>query len=292
LTALPASATVLGMGNGELSRRHDSPDDRPRPSEPETERPSERDLDDLFAPREGGVVDLVIDRLYRERESEAPQPEQADPEPPWARRYETVVDRLTDRLDADRSSTQEQPTDAIDVHVLDENEAHDFVNRPDWAERLEAAERLAVNNYKLADGYRLNHCLRHGELTSEDHESIRSLDSAIDKGEIDRDVVLYRGTNMADADNLHAGDVLSDEGYVSTSALERVASGEVFCQPHEPGAVLMEIEVPRGSRAAFPETLIDFGESEVLLPRGSSFRVLSVSPDEDVGKRIRARLED
>jgi hypothetical protein len=155
---------------------------------------------------------------------------------------------------------------------------------------------------------------------------IDQLDAAIkDHGEVFEDSVVYRGTTFQSVpdqgrtnwasilENLKVGDILSDEGYMSTSNNPKVAygtfagnsiaenegfRGEMFevrgtyrtnlDSPNN--SLLWAINLPKGSTAmALPEN-VGFGqgaEEEVILPRGSRLRVKAIRRVEKEGEKGR-----
>jgi hypothetical protein len=155
---------------------------------------------------------------------------------------------------------------------------------------------------------------------------IDQLDAAIkDHGEVFEDSVVYRGNTFQSVpdpgrtdwasilENLKVGDILSDEGYMSTSNNPKVAygtfagnsnaenegfRGEMFevrgtyrtnlDSPNN--SLLWAINLPKGSTAmALPEN-VGFGqgaEEEVILPRGSRLRVKAIRRVEKEGEKGR-----
>ena len=98
----------------------------------------------------------------------------------------------------------------------------------------------------------------------------KNIDKAIASQTIDRKVVVYRGATK-DFPTLSEGDSFKDDAFMSVSASEDVglsfARGGVGER-----RVLMKMNLPKGSNAAF----IGSGESELILGRGTSFKVTSV----------------
>lgn len=86
--------------------------------------------------------------------------------------------------------------------------------------------------------------------------------------------VVYRGVPdsvLGDIDNLIGG-TFQDNGFVSTT-LDKETPG-IF------GKTVMKIRVPKGAKGAFIDTIGkraggDKPENELLLPRGSKFRIIS-----------------
>lgn len=107
-----------------------------------------------------------------------------------------------------------------------------------------------------------------------------------------RDTTTFRGVNLralgADSPEQLAqmvGATVSDPGFTSTSINPQVSSGTFA------GDVLLQIEVPRGSRAAYVENISqNGGEEELLLDRGTRFEILEVSPATDGSGRSNVRV--
>lgn len=131
-------------------------------------------------------------------------------------------------------------------------------------------------------------------------EMLGRLDREIARAPTEADQVVYRGIGSARSlsgdpeaaamrgritGRLEPGGIIRDPGYSSTSPSRDVALG--FTK--KPGGVtptMLEIEVPKGSRAArIPDE--NMQEHEILLPRDSSFEVLSVRTEEIGGQQIR-----
>lgn len=85
---------------------------------------------------------------------------------------------------------------------------------------------------------------------------------------------VYRGTNFSQFGGTHidqsvVGKVFEDKGFMSTSVGGRAAFG---------GQVLLQIEVPRGTPAAFVKSISHYSsEDELLLAAGTRYRVQAVS---------------
>lgn len=132
---------------------------------------------------------------------------------------------------------------------------------PATADELSALEDYAGNEY-LA----INSHLR-GEFRTPDanvKRSVRQLDSLISKSTISEPVRVYRGI-AARVQDVRVGEVFGDKGFVSTSMNADVA--RQFAE-----GLLLRINVPAGTNAVH----VPGDESELLLPRGSRFKVTGV----------------
>ena len=122
-----------------------------------------------------------------------------------------------------------------------------------------------------------------GISASEVDDMTRALDEEIDKVPgLLRGTLLYRGTRSRTAEKLFAlnlGDTYTDDGFTSTS-LEQDAA-EMFSNTGsggEGGGVVLEIETPQGTKAISLAAYFGDGldsESEVIIARGTEFKVLS-----------------
>lgn len=113
---------------------------------------------------------------------------------------------------------------------------------------------------------------------------IDAIDSALAKSSVPKDVAVFRGllssatarfANLKSPNDL-VGKIITDSGFISTSLDPLIAVG--FAAAPSTGTVagtVFELRVPKGSRGAYLGGY-DFakGEKELLLPRGSKFRVV------------------
>ncbi len=113
-------------------------------------------------------------------------------------------------------------------------------------------------------------------------KSITNLDSAFDASpRIDSDIVVYRGMNMTNFtnDKGNLSTLMTDKGVVSTSLDFDV--GRKFAKANPTGNMaVMEITIPKGTKAIVPNSALtkftEFrSERELMLPPGSSFRLIS-----------------
>lgn len=186
---------------------------------------------------------------------------------------------------------------------------------PEDIEMFSDDSKRAIKSYTSSTAFKVyNKSLRDKDSAQlgKYKESIDQLDAAIaEHGEVfGSDVKVYRGfqiknnsfeddaANWIDIlENLDVGDVLTDDGYVSTSNSPEVAygdfgggagqfpdlaNGDLFKsnRGNTEGSVFWSIELPEGSTAmAIPKELGYNGndyEDEVLLPRGAQMEVIAV----------------
>ena len=153
-----------------------------------------------------------------------------------------------------------------------------------WHDGLTMEQEKAINNYSGDDYSGINGFLRH-EMTKKQVETwdsfsnmsldsmIRNIDDALDEFELDAPIKVFRTceNDVLRNLNLEVGSIFRDDGFVSTSVLnEKVASGNI----------VMEINVPKGKgHGAWinPLSGAEDEEWEYLLPRGSEFKVKSIT---------------
>jgi len=122
-------------------------------------------------------------------------------------------------------------------------------------------------------------------VSSSDVKSIISgIDKALQGTSTMSDGVVFRGVPASAFDELKVGKVLTDPGYMSTSV--NPSSALAFASYEDEGVVL-RLTVPAGSRALAVDGLNTdsvLGESEIILPRGTSMKITKIAEAE--GKRI------
>ncbi len=126
-------------------------------------------------------------------------------------------------------------------------------------------------------------------------EEIAKLDAAITSHHMDRTTETYRVLDDPGGKILGAlkdGDTFRDHGYVSTTASREILDGFYKPSTGEHARVDMHIRIPKGAAAAPISGLSKYGnEQELLLPRGSSFRVTKIVPaSSDRHKEVHVEL--
>lgn len=150
-----------------------------------------------------------------------------------------------------------------------------------YAQRLTPDERKAVMAYMSENFKGINGSLRRGEKPGAvTAKRIRDLDSAVAKGTIERDATLYRGFHLGDTDPRSlVGKTIRDQGFVSTSENAKLP---LFMAASRKNGVYARVKVPAGTPAGYLHKVQNrqsvskydgVPEREVLLPRGSNFRV-------------------
>ncbi len=159
---------------------------------------------------------------------------------------------------------------------------------------LTPAESDAVAAYASNGFDAINSGLRAGgELEPSVSEEVDLLDSAIDKSEAPKDMVVFRGLKnlqslgIKDPEAL-VGSEITDDGFVSTMVSQDDAIASIDDTADE--GVLVQINVPQGAPALAVPTAIgaDLSESdlEVLLARGSRFKITDAHQDTIDGKNF------
>lgn len=153
-----------------------------------------------------------------------------------------------------------------------------------------AARTYSQSGYDYSYGY-VNDYLRTGNEPrggmNEDtmKASVSNLDSAIGKSSLGKDTTAYRGTSLREyglqsSDDLKPGVVLKDKAFTSTTTDLGVATGGYSSRD----SVTLKMKVPKDAPALDMAKERDgkalgeiTSEAEVLLPRGMSFKVKSVT---------------
>lgn len=155
-----------------------------------------------------------------------------------------------------------------------------------WKDGLDQAEKKALLQYAGPMFFDSNSALRSGESVPEKwKESVEALDRAIDKSTIPEDIVSYRGLwldgkeqSKKFIEKFVPGAVLSDPGFMSTSINREIASD--FGGEQLGSGIVIELRIPKGTKGAYmdvlPENAKHFKQNEVLLGRGTKFKVVSV----------------
>ena len=156
-----------------------------------------------------------------------------------------------------------------------------------WVENSrEFLRDVAINYEELEDEddieeYIESHLQEQEEFVQ---EHINELTSAMEKAETKKNMKTYRGLALNYfndiKDKLKVGDVLEDNGFVSTSTNEDVAM--------KFGSYIMEVLIPKGSPATSVKHLSGISnENEVLLKSGAKFEVCEINHEK---KRLVALL--
>lgn len=157
------------------------------------------------------------------------------------------------------------------------------------------AESKAAATYQDNVAFAWNDLLRHGTKPKKLSDAIKiknnqpALDALLDRSKLPHAIQVHRGLGDPDGSllaQLKPGAVFEDRGYVSTTTEKAVAEHFV-----DKGAIMLDVEVPAGSRAIVPSrwSTTDLDEREVLLPRGSRFEVVGQPTKVDGVTHVKVR---
>ena len=193
-------------------------------------------------------------------------------------------------------------------HYNDENKSEKKINEEiyelfkddfnSWDNLLIEHEKNMILDYSHKRGNYINDVLW-GKIDFNNQEIIEdiltnhvpTLDSAVKKGNISRDVVLYRGAHIDNLKNLHeAYEKISindfkeyvDYAYFSTSVSKRKA--KEFLKDDKEYKFLFQIYTDKGVNCAFVSAgnkKALFREHEVLLPRQTKLEILNIVKEKD-----------
>ena len=120
----------------------------------------------------------------------------------------------------------------------------------------------------------INEALRGGD----DHDAVPALDSVFEKASLSEPAYVFRGvkSNVFDSDDM-TGSEFTDNGYTSTSLIETGST--------QYGDTVMRISLPKGAKAIYLDKIGPPHEYEMLLDRGSKFKITSDIYNDDEGRR-------
>ncbi|WP_329134256.1 ADP-ribosyltransferase [Streptomyces sp. NBC_00670] len=154
----------------------------------------------------------------------------------------------------------------------------------DFLDDLDPASRDSLVTYTGNSYDDINGHLRTGAPASDATlHTIEEMDKVMGARPVPEDIMIVRGTGI-DHLNLHSpldmqGGVFDDKAYTST------ALGKTPPPPFDGKPVWMHLRVPKGTPALWLDHLSQFpGERELLLARGTQYKVTRVVMDEAAGK--------
>ena len=153
-----------------------------------------------------------------------------------------------------------------------------------WKKKLEGDHVQSIRKYTKDGNYnkRLNADLRSGKPVGTREDTVKALDAAIAKHSFNKDI----GVSAPLASKLTPGVVFKDKGYTSTSLDFSIADDFSGFDRGAKGLV-MRIRVPAGRKAAPINGLSSIpDENEVLLPRGSSYKVIGNATGRYQGRTV------
>lgn len=143
-------------------------------------------------------------------------------------------------------------------------------------EELSSDIQTSIKHYTNGSYNALNKALRSGQPMSEAQATLAAhLDAAIRKSKISEDTTVYRGIAEPAkffGSDVKIGTVIVDNGFISTSKNTSTATN------FGGQGLVAKIKLPKGSSAMDVSPLsLHSSEKEVLLPRGSMFKIVGVS---------------
>lgn len=143
-------------------------------------------------------------------------------------------------------------------------------------EELDEFEVTAVAMYTGSAYRKMNNKLRTGAPLGDNAKTVEALDKAIAKSKATQDLVVVRGLTSDAVQAMGAlkvGAVLSDKGFISTTTNAEIA------QAFSGGGYGLKIRVPKGASILPVKHLSSHShEDELVLPRGSSFKITEMDP--------------
>lgn len=162
----------------------------------------------------------------------------------------------------------------------------------DYIESLDGDTQQAIGDYTSSGYNPTNKVLRGAPPPPIENQEVAAralrrgerVDAAIRNAPpLEGGVIVYRGTNVKalgvekveDVDGLIGG-TFTDSGIISTSLNQEVSGKFAFESGMGKQGVLIEMRVPAGSKALYVEPITEMsGENELLLPRGTTFTIVS-----------------
>jgi hypothetical protein len=115
-------------------------------------------------------------------------------------------------------------------------------------------------------------------------KDIYRLQNIINGFELPRTTVVYRGVEIKEKSSLKNGDIITEQGFLSTSVDQRTALSFTNVN-FGPKCCMFKITIPAGMKALPVMQHSHFpSEKEILLPAGTSFKVLKKLDDDKMGK--------
>ena len=137
------------------------------------------------------------------------------------------------------------------------------------------ADKDTFKKYSGGISLDVNGYLREGDSKNKEFDAVtKTLDSALAKSVLKKDITVYRGMNISEEQlgKLQKGTIFTDRAFISTSRSRSTAQQFVH------NGVLTEIKLPAGSRALNVMPFSSFrGEMEVLVPRNAKLKIIDFS---------------
>lgn len=152
-----------------------------------------------------------------------------------------------------------------------------------WGKDLTQGELEALSDYQNTGFEGINSGLRSGNVSAEHGQTIFAIDSALRRGTLPADVEVYRGMSLespaarAVAQSWKPGSTFEEKGFMSTSLDKNMAHNQ-FIEGDGPKARIT-VRARKGTHAGYMNAAtndeIMAGEQEMLLPRGTKYRIIS-----------------
>jgi len=150
-----------------------------------------------------------------------------------------------------------------------------------WRDELSENDMRGIKGYAgTSDAFLINRALRAGQTPASalQKETVAHMTRLLEKSKLHTDVKAFRGLKAGpDSDALfdsfkrNVGGTVEDRGFVSTTidkAYAKKWGGK--------SGVIVNITIPKGAKAAYLHDLSGRNEFEVVMQRGSRFRIISV----------------
>lgn len=157
-----------------------------------------------------------------------------------------------------------------------------------WSDGNDYFANKGVKQYAgTADSFKINQGLRTGKMDSRTEEYVSNLTKQIDRASFPVDIITHRAitaTNSKERDAVlsffqeRVGKTFTDKAFVSTTANAEYAKS--WGKKSEGKPLMCRVLVPKGAKAAYlPKSIVGKQEWEVLIQRGSKFRVHKADED-------------
>ena len=163
-----------------------------------------------------------------------------------------------------------------------------------WSSRVSGDEADAILTYTTSKYHSINGGLRSGKVSKEDAKTIKSIDSAMEKSRLKKEMVsyenqkLYRAASIPEVNKaLDSGNFkgfeFTEKGYTSTTTDKQIAQNFLRGE----GSRLFRVKSPAGTKAANVSELSNLkGEKEVLIARNTRYKITGVEKTkEKIGYR-------
>lgn len=160
-----------------------------------------------------------------------------------------------------------------------------------WSEGTDYFDNKAVKAYAgTSDSFRVNACARVNCTDKQLRQKADDLAKVIDKAKFPKDAQVSRSINAASAEErgkllaefkANVGKEFTDNAFVSTTANKKYA--DEWGKNAKAPPIKVTVLVPKGSKAIYlPKDIVGRQEWEVLIQRGSKFKVREASDSGEV----------